>query len=57
MAPSFAASHVCPASSSSTSAPASASTLAAMPPPAPEPTMQTSQVFDGVSTCIRDVPP
>src|SRR5258708_10489296 len=39
---SFAESHMPPASSISTSAPASQSTLAAMPPPAPEPTMHTS---------------
>ena len=34
--------HIGPASSMTTLAPASVSTLAAMPPPAPEPTMQTS---------------
>ena len=34
--------HIGPASSMSTLAPASVSTFAAMPPPAPEPTMQTS---------------
>src|SRR5215212_11001961 len=39
---SFAESHMPPASSMTTSAPASQSTLAAMPPPAPEPTMHTS---------------
>ena len=39
---SFAESHIAPASSITTSAPASQSTLAAMPPPAPDPTMQTS---------------
>src|SRR5260221_7167877 len=39
---SFAASHIGPASSITTSAPASHSTFAAMPPPAPDPTMQTS---------------
>ena len=39
---SFSTSHMPPASSITTSAPASHSTLAAMPPPAPEPTMQTS---------------
>src|SRR6266850_4071378 len=42
---SFAESHMGPASSMTTSAPASHSTFAAMPPPAPEPTMQTSYVF------------
>src|SRR5215510_9071195 len=42
---SFAESHIAPASSITTSAPASQSTLAAMPPPAPEPTMQTSYVL------------
>ena len=35
-------SHIGPASSMTTSAPASVSTFAAMPPPAPEPTMHTS---------------
>jgi hypothetical protein len=39
---SFAESHIPPASSITTSAPASHSTLAAIPPPAPDPTMQTS---------------
>ena len=39
---SFAESHMPPASSMTTSAPASQSTLAAIPPPAPDPTMQTS---------------
>src|SRR5712691_9831541 len=39
---SLAASHMGPASSRTTSAPASQSTLAAMPPPAPDPTTQTS---------------
>src|ERR671933_128791 len=39
---SFSVSHGPPASSITTSAPASVSTLAAMPPPAPEPMMQTS---------------
>ena len=39
---SLAESHIPPASSMTTSAPASHRTLAAMPPPAPEPTMQTS---------------
>ena len=34
-----------PASSITTSAPASVSTFAAMPPPAPEPTTQTSKTF------------
>src|SRR6187431_3385842 len=39
---SFSESHIPPASSITTSAPASHRILAAMPPPAPEPTMQTS---------------
>ncbi len=39
---SFAESHIPPASSMTTSAPASHRTFAAMPPPAPEPTIQTS---------------
>ena len=39
---SLAESHIPPASSITTSAPASQRTLAAMPPPAPEPTMHTS---------------
>ena len=39
---SFSVSHIAPASSSATSAPASVRTLAAMPPPAPDPTMHTS---------------
>src|SRR5947209_1758965 len=39
---SFSASHIAPASSITTSAPASHNTLAAMPPPAPDPTMHTS---------------
>jgi hypothetical protein len=34
--------HIGPASSMTTLAPDSVSTLAAIPPPAPEPTMQTS---------------
>src|SRR5436190_18841983 len=42
---SFSTSHIGPASIITTSAPASHSTLAAMPPPAPEPMMQTSYVF------------
>src|SRR5579872_3854002 len=42
---SLAESQVAPASSITTSAPASHNTLAAMPPPAPEPTMQTSYVL------------
>jgi hypothetical protein len=39
---SLAASHMPPASSITTSAPASQSTFAAMPPPAPDPTIHTS---------------
>src|SRR5262245_52012967 len=39
---SFAESHIAPASSITTSAPASHRTFAAIPPPAPDPTMQTS---------------
>src|SRR2546425_11421484 len=39
---SLAASHIPPASSMTTSAPDSQSTFAAIPPPAPDPTMQTS---------------
>src|ERR1051325_5111447 len=39
---SFSTSHIGPASRLTTSAPASQSTFAAMPPPAPDPTMQTS---------------
>ena len=42
MNPSLPVSNVGPASSMRTWAPASVSTFAAMPPPAPEPTMQTS---------------
>ena len=42
IAASVAESHFGPASSSATRAPASVSTFAAMPPPAPEPTMHTS---------------
>src|SRR5439155_25058606 len=49
---SFSASHIPPASSITTSAPASHSTLAAIPPPAPEPTIQTSYVFGCRITCI-----
>src|SRR6266487_4630470 len=52
MAPSFWTSHEAPASSSTTSAPASHRTLAAIPPPAPEPTMQTSKVFVLVAISI-----
>src|SRR6267142_2916745 len=43
---SLAASHIGPASSMTTSAPASHRTLAAIPPPAPDPTMHTSYVLD-----------
>src|SRR3954469_5623723 len=49
---SFAASHMPPASSITTSAPASQSTFAAMPPPAPEPTIQTSYVLDCRMICM-----
>src|SRR5206468_844597 len=42
---SLAESHMPPASSITTSAPASQSTFAAIPPPAPDPTMHTSYVF------------
>src|SRR5258708_36270739 len=52
MAPSFWTSHQAPASSRTTSAPASDRTLAAMPPPAPEPTMQTSKVLVLVAISI-----
>src|ERR1044072_150734 len=52
MAPSWAASHHCPASSRTTSAPPSARTLAAMPPPAPEPTIQTSYSFARLTICM-----
>src|SRR6185295_16400652 len=51
-APSLAASHHCPASSRTTSAPPSARTLAAMPPPAPEPTIQTSYSFARLTICM-----
>ncbi len=46
MAESVVLSHGPPASSITTSAPALVSMYAAMPPPAPEPTMQTSYTFD-----------
>src|SRR3954467_11727833 len=49
---SLAESHIPPASSMTTSAPASQSTFAAMPPPAPDPMMQTSYVFGCRITCI-----
>src|SRR5882672_99463 len=57
MAPSFWTSQEAPASSSTTSAPASARTLAAIPPPAPEPTMQTSKVFVLVAISIGECLP
>ena len=41
-----------PASSITTSAPASVSTLAAIPPPAPEPTTQTSNTLRLRMICI-----
>src|SRR5439155_7548680 len=47
-----AAFHIGPASSSRTSAPASARTLAAMPPPAPDPTMHTSYTFGCRMICM-----
>src|SRR4030095_8341421 len=46
IAPSLTGSHICPASSSATRAPAFVSVYAAMPPPAPDPTMQTSYVVE-----------
>src|ERR1700704_6099124 len=52
MAPSLAASHHCPASRRTTSAPPSARTLAAMPPPAPDPTMQPSYSLARLAPCM-----
>src|SRR3989442_10239958 len=49
---SFSESHIGPASSSRTSAPASASTFAAMPPPAPDPTMHTSKTLGCLMICM-----
>src|SRR4029077_4654270 len=46
MAESFVLSQGCPASSTTTSAPALVSAYAAIPPPAPEPTMHTSYVLE-----------
>src|SRR5260221_8199581 len=57
MAPSFWTSQGAPASSSPTSAPASDRTLAAIPPPAPEPTMQTSKVLVLVAISIGECLP
>src|ERR1051326_8161113 len=48
---SFAESHMPPASSRTTLAPASHSTFAAMPPPAPDPTIQTSYVSGRLMIC------
>src|SRR5262245_29740716 len=56
MDPSLSADHQGPASSRTQSAPPSARTLAAMPPPAPEPTMHTSYVLVLVCICMRDGP-
>src|SRR4051794_9088830 len=46
MAPSLIGSHICPASGRATRAPAFVRAWAAMPPPAPEPTMHTSYVVE-----------
>src|SRR5262245_46285099 len=54
---SLAASHIGPASSMTTSAPASHRTLPAMPPPAPEPTMQTSYTLPGRMICTAPPEP
>ena len=52
---SFAESHMPPASSSATLAPASHSTFAAMPPPAPDPTITTSYVSGRLMICTGPI--
>src|SRR6186713_1100614 len=52
IAPSLTGSHIGPASSSATRAPAFVSAWAAMPPPAPDPTIQTSYTVALDRLCI-----